>query len=263
MGEFKDLWFLTKFEIGRKVAPILYKTAFSKEQKTKYESELDSFASGLVTLLDKDPTKIQNRLGLDGKQMRDLLFLGKLSSENRLTRTPIELETEGGQRFLSTLYEGSDPSASTLDFLNRHDVRLSVFFNVSNDLPVSAGIWGRKGRNGNSESVQFMFLSVKPLNANEKEKGTHVDLMEQSGWDTEVFGNGERIDFSQTYERKKQKTFTKESFLYLGQFEWESGSGTKVVHCWGHNRIVNSKSIPISQSVTEPGFVTQPSRVVA
>lgn len=185
MSEFGDALWNLKFEARRKMAPVLYKTSFSKEQKASHVERFDSLTSGLITLIDSDPTKIKRKLGLDERQMRDMLLLGKLSSEKRLTRKPIELSIREGQRLLSTLYKGSqsqsiDTGNETLtrafDFLTRSDVNLAVNMNAEENLPVSAGLWGSVGAKW-SDNVHFIFLAEKPANKEQaRVHGSYVDL---------------------------------------------------------------------------------------
>ena len=85
MSEIGNAWWNLKFEVRHKLSPVLYKTSFTKEQKARHNERFDSLASGLISLLDSDPTEIKRKLGLDEKQMKFLLLLGKLSAAKSLT----------------------------------------------------------------------------------------------------------------------------------------------------------------------------------
>lgn len=272
MSEFGDALWNLKFEARRKMAPVLYKISFSNEQKSVHAERFDSLASGLISLLDSDPTEIKRKLSLDEKQMRDILLLGKLSMDRKLTRKPLGLTIREGQRLLSTVYKASqsqpiDTGNETLtrafDFLTRSDVNLVVNINADGNLPVSAGIWGSVGAKF-SDNVHFIFLAEKPINKEQaRVYGSYVDLSVLGGAEVDVYGRGERIDFLGIYKDKDQQMSTTETFLYLGEFVWDSDSGNQAVHCWGHNTKVNTKTLPVRQEERASATVSQLSKIVA
>jgi len=267
MSEIGNAWWNLKFEVRHKLSPVLYKTSFTKEQKARHNERFDSLASGLISLLDSDPTEIKRKLGLDEKQMKFLLLLGKLSAAKSLTREPHTLEVREGQRLLSTVYEGSQSEGidtgnqtltHALDFLTKESVALVVNLNADGNQPVSAGMWGNKGAKY-SDNVHFLFLTEKPATKEHaRSRGSYLDLRMSAGATVDVYGGGQRIDLLDTFKHDGKLKSSTETFLYLGEFEWESDTGEQTVHCWGHNTKIHSKTLPIRQeeksTVSVPEF---------
>lgn len=265
MSELGDALWNFKFEARKKMAPILYKTFFSAELKTIHNERFDSLTSGLISLLDSDPTQIKRKLGLDEKQMRDILLLGKLSSERRLIRKPIELIVREGRQLLSTVYKGiqSQSVDASNDFFTQYNVNLAVNMNADSNLPVSAGLWGNVGARY-SDSVHFIFLARKPVNKEQaRVTGSYIELNMLGGAEVEVYGRGERIDLADTYKDKDQQMSRTETFLYLGEFEWKSDNGNQIVHCWGHNTKVHTKTLLVHQEEKNMMITPQLSKIVA
>lgn len=271
MSELKDAWWNLKSEVRHKVAPVLYRSSFTKEQKARHNDRFDSLASGLISLLDSDPTEIKRKLGLDEKQMKFLLLLGKMSAENKLVREPAVLEIREGQRLLSAVYNGSQSEGintgnetltRAFDFLTKENVSLVVNLNADGNQPVSSGMWGSKGAKW-SDNVHFLFLTEKPTTKEHvRSRGSYLDLRMSAGTTVDVYGGGQRIDLLDTYKHEGQLKSSTETFLYLGEFEWESDTGKQAVHCWGHNTKIHSKTLPVRQAEKVPTAALQPSKVV-